>query len=58
MFSRMLIKNLSSTLDNGDYNMHFNLLSIVWMGDIFHEIGKKKPVELKIVEVLVPFQSC
>ncbi len=29
MFSRMLIRDLSNTLDDDDYNMHNNLLSIV-----------------------------
>jgi hypothetical protein len=36
-------------------NMHSNLLSIVWVGDSFDEAGRKKAVELKAVEVLVPY---
>jgi hypothetical protein len=47
----MLIGDLSNTLDDDDYNMHINLLSIVWMGDNFDEIGRKKAMELK-AEVL------
>ncbi len=50
----MLIGDLSSTPDDDDYSMHSNLLSIVWMGDNFDEAGRKKAVELKAVEVLVP----
>jgi len=54
MFSIMLIGDLSSTLDDDDYSMHSNLLSIVWMGDNFDEARRKKNVELKIVEMLMP----
>ncbi len=36
-------------------SMHSNLLSIVWVGDSFDEAGRKKAVELKAVEVLVPY---
>jgi len=50
----MLIGNLSNTPDDDDYSMHNNLLSIVWMGDNFDEVGKKKDVELKALKVLVP----
>ncbi len=53
MFSKMLIGNLSNTPNDDDYNMHSNL-PIVWMGDNFDEVGKKKVMELKAIEVLVP----
>ncbi len=54
MLSRMLIGDLSNTPNYDDYNMHNNLLSIVWMGEGFDETKRKKDVELKVVEVLVP----
>jgi hypothetical protein len=48
----MLIGDLSYTPNDDEYSMHSNLLSIVWMGDSFDEAGRKKDVELKVVEVL------
>jgi len=41
MFFRMLIIDLSNTPNDDDYSMHNNLLSIVWMGDNFDEVGRK-----------------
>jgi hypothetical protein len=54
MLFRMLIGDLSSTWNDDDYSMHNNLLSIVWTGDNFNDARRKKIVELKAVEVLVP----
>jgi hypothetical protein len=47
MLSIMFIGDLSNTPADDDYNMHSNLLSIVWTGDSFNEVGKKKGTGIK-----------